>query len=777
MVNQTMLTRISEEAIRENLIISFDSQDKESILQTVESSVRGFYLSMSIIEELISSPGTDDSDKAFIVLLLQAFVSKFEIPAIMTMENTDFLQPIISYYNETKDQQVVRLLEMCLAAIPSQSQKEAVPLLIDEYQKMSECERIPAGRASTTPFCELFNNIYKILALNQTSMEQEEIHDILTVMTKTVLGEIESSGSAFKTLEQDLLRNYQSQLQGVLDTIEREQEREKEETKKAKQMKETYKAVLQTIPQNEQIRNRVSFVKGESLFFQESEEIEYKEYTFPFTEQLEKTISRVVCSFLNNKGGRIYIGVSDDKIVKGIKLTRQQREDLIHTINHRCIASFEPEILDKDFLQILFLPILNSQTSRVIPGLFVVKIIVKQGEPTLLYSTVKEVLQCYVRRDDQSKILQAKETRELIIERYLNPIARVPEEMFVDPEPEKIIDIESPRSHECSNKKKARVKMEPDNYEPVNFGGFYENEGPSLTVDTRLTSRKNRGYVTIRPSFYGENEFKTDDQNNEESPMSETTIEYSTGCDLDQSSFKEDFEANFKGTTPISTSKYESSNGESRTTSDFDQSQPDWDRLAIKNDFDSDCQDKSRSFNKAARDRIKTEQLPNPANDLRGNILMGGPIRNSFEPNFNRRNRLGAANLNSSKNSNYLNVQNEAKKRSPKQDGGSGSGKKEYYSNILDNINTMQIKGKNPVKVYEVFIEGLPTIWAQEDFDQFQAALGMKSIFSSRMFKKDTGFCNGKAFLNFTDEEEAKQFVASHNKTLLYDKALMVKFK
>jgi len=779
MVNQTMLTRISEEAIRENLIIAFDSQDKENILQHVEGSARGFYLSISIIEELITSTGTDDSDKAFLVLLLQAFVNKLEIPAIMTIEGADLLEPIVSYYHETKDQQVVRLFEMCLTRIPGQSQKEALPLIIEQYQKISECEQIPAGRNSSTPFCELFNNIYKILALKENTHEQGEVQEILMMMTRTVLGEIESNGPVFKIIEQDLLRNYQNQLEAVLESIEREQEREKEEIKKTKEMKETYKAVLQTIPQNQQISNRVSFVKGESLFFQESEEIEYKEYAFPFTEQLVRTISRVVCSFLNNRGGRIYIGVSDDKVVKGIKLTRNQREELIQTINYKCILNFEPEIFDKDLVQILFLPIVNSQTSKVIPGLFVVKIIVKQGEPTLLYSTVKEVLQCYVRRDDQSKILQAKETRELIIERYLNPIAKVPNEMFVDPEPEKIVDIESPRSHEkdYSNKKKARVKMEADSHD----FGYCEND---LHPDIRLTSGKNRGYVTLRPSFY-DTQFKADNDeivinHNEESPMSETTIEYSTGCDLDQSSFKEDFETNLKDTTPKTSSKYESSNGESRTTSDFDQSQPDWDRMAIKNDFDYlhgeklDC--KGKSINRTARDRIKTEQLPNPASDLRGNLLMGGPVRNSFEGNFNRRNRLGASNLNSSKNSICLNVPNEAKKRSPKQDG-SGKKEKEYYSNILDNINNMQINGKNLVKVFEVFIEGLPTIWAQEDFDKFQEALGMKSILSSRMFKKDTGFCNGKAFLNFTDEEEAKSFVASHNKTLLYDKALMVKFK
>jgi len=92
-------------------------------------------------------------------------------------------------------------------------------------------------------------------------------------------------------------------------------------------------------------------------------------------------------------------------------------------------------------------------------------------------------------------------------------------------------------------------------------------------------------------------------------------------------------------------------------------------------------------------------------------------------------------------------------------------------------VSSLQANGKNLVQVYEVFVEGIPITWTQDNFDKFIENLGCKSIFSSRMFKKDTGFCNGKSFLNFTDQEEAKRFVDTYNGSSTFGKPLMVKFK
>jgi len=60
--------------------------------------------------------------------------------------------------------------------------------------------------------------------------------------------------------------------------------------------------------------------------------------------------------------------------------------------------------------------------------------------------------------------------------------------------------------------------------------------------------------------------------------------------------------------------------------------------------------------------------------------------------------------------------------------------------------------------IEEIFVEGLPA-WTQDEFDEFLEGLGFKNIFSYRMFKTDSGKCNGKAFINFKDRDEADTFI------------------
>lgn len=68
-------------------------------------------------------------------------------------------------------------------------------------------------------------------------------------------------------------------------------------------------------------KKRMYFLLNEKLGADESDSIEYKSYYFPFSDQIEKTLKKTICAFLNRRGGRIFIGIDDSQIVKGIKLT------------------------------------------------------------------------------------------------------------------------------------------------------------------------------------------------------------------------------------------------------------------------------------------------------------------------------------------------------------------------------------------------------------------------------------------------------------------------
>ena len=52
----------------------------------------------------------------------------------------------------------------------------------------------------------------------------------------------------------------------------------------------------------------------------EDEFTEFKNYYLPLNQQKGEELKRQFCAFLNNKGGRLYLGINEQKIVKGVIL-------------------------------------------------------------------------------------------------------------------------------------------------------------------------------------------------------------------------------------------------------------------------------------------------------------------------------------------------------------------------------------------------------------------------------------------------------------------------
>ena len=75
------------------------------------------------------------------------------------------------------------------------------------------------------------------------------------------------------------------------------------------------------------LKDRSVLYKDEELKEGEDEYIEYKNYTYPFSQEKIDEIKRQYCGFLNSQGGRIYIGINDLKIVKGIYLDYKTRDN------------------------------------------------------------------------------------------------------------------------------------------------------------------------------------------------------------------------------------------------------------------------------------------------------------------------------------------------------------------------------------------------------------------------------------------------------------------
>ena len=197
-----------------------------------------------------------------------------------------------------------------------------------------------------------------------------------------------------------------------------------------------------------ELKNRTSLYLNEKLSEGESIDVEYKNFFFPFKPFQEEEIQNQICGMLNSKGGRIYIGINDEKIVKGILINYKQR-DLVRNKIVNSTYEFFPNCRTKK-IEVFFLPVKNFNTEAYRPSLYVIKIIVHQGDTTRLYSiTSKKGYNAMIRLPGQVATLSAQEIEDEIIKRHCNPDKPVDDGLFQDPEPE--IGFDNVQSSENAN--------------------------------------------------------------------------------------------------------------------------------------------------------------------------------------------------------------------------------------------------------------------------------------------------------------------------------------
>lgn len=86
------------------------------------------------------------------------------------------------------------------------------------------------------------------------------------------------------------------------------------------------------------------FYFNEKIPFSENEFIEFKNYKLPLLGQQMLKIKETVCGFLNTGGGRLYIGVNDQKQqVQGMYLNLKSKDKFIRYIDD-CLIDVSPKI-------------------------------------------------------------------------------------------------------------------------------------------------------------------------------------------------------------------------------------------------------------------------------------------------------------------------------------------------------------------------------------------------------------------------------------------------
>jgi hypothetical protein len=257
---------------------------------------------------------------------------------------------------------------------------------------------------------------------------------------------------------------------------------------------------------------RTSFYYNEVINDDEGLQIEYKNYNLPFSSNIVENLKKQFCGFLNADGGRLYVGITDDKIVKGIRLTAKQRDLLRNDLANYTI-DFYPSCRTSKF-EVVYVPLKNKMTETYMNNLWVVKIIVKQGDVDKLYSTVDKGFSSYIRMPGQCVFLSASEIVEEILKRKTSPRVKIDEKEFQDPQVEvPLINEENtnsntsntnnknyknnknnnhPKSLENLNKKipKVRVELNPENKQISNDSACPLNYKIKINKETAIQNEK-----------------------------------------------------------------------------------------------------------------------------------------------------------------------------------------------------------------------------------------------------------------------------------------------
>ena len=222
------------------------------------------------------------------------------------------------------------------------------------------------------------------------------------------------------------------------------------------------------------IRYRNHFIKEEKLKEEESETIEYKHYIPPFNENAIFIIQKTINAFLNTRGGRIYIGINDYKVVKGIYLSESEKDKTGNYLIN-LTKDFYPQCR-RDKIKVFFIPVKNENNDFIIPNLYVIKLIIHQGDIKHLYSTMYFSFTSYYRVNSQNIILKSNEISDLIYNRRIGHSLVIQEPLENFDDSPKLINESDERKKKNRNSKRKIIKDVIDLVDEDRLPSVYRSE-------------------------------------------------------------------------------------------------------------------------------------------------------------------------------------------------------------------------------------------------------------------------------------------------------------
>jgi len=129
-------------------------------------------------------------------------------------------------------------------------------------------------------------------------------------------------------------------------------------------------------------------------------------------------ITKYICALLNSKGGNVIIGSDSNKNIKGVKLTRENK-DIFQRNLDECLKHFNPSVKGHEYT-VNFKPVKLEDTKKIaVQDLYIIEIII-QGSNNLedLYFTQYD--ECWIKKNDaEIEILPISDLKDYM-EKHLN---------------------------------------------------------------------------------------------------------------------------------------------------------------------------------------------------------------------------------------------------------------------------------------------------------------------------------------------------------------------
>ena len=450
------------------------SKNKDTLIKRLKSSL---YLQKQFIKELVNifmpnniQQNNNESLVNKLIGLLPEIFEKLGIPfshLFLKQENT--ITMLINFYYDDKDENIPIILEKCFdtlsfseirndiynlkqrliecGILEKKEQNEKSNSIIknsEQYiyesslQLLNEWENLKKNKEDIINFSKLEKKYYNIIKDIKSLPSKMEINQAQIEFYQEILYPFRQYLDQIKKNEQ--INNFSN--------IEKNNKNFEKNINYGNEIIDENKGTVQ-FPNKEaeeimkkDLRERTFFYENEKIREKRNQVIEFKNYSLPLNQDNGDELRRQICGFLNSQGGRLYIGIDDQNIVKGIVLNYKKRDNLRNALINLTYDFYPKCRLDKIF--IYFIPIKSMRTQKFLNNLYIIKIRVYPGDPEYLYSMINVGYQSSIREKEKCKDLSSIQIQEEIIKRNENQYNNknekykiiLKEKEIKDPEPE-----------------------------------------------------------------------------------------------------------------------------------------------------------------------------------------------------------------------------------------------------------------------------------------------------------------------------------------------------